>query len=662
MKNVLFFLIAAGVAGCAWSQESIPWKDGWAYRKTLEVTAATDTAPVEQAAVFTFSGCAKDDGSDIRLAGPDGGDVPFFPVRVGPGNCYTISFPASAGRVYLYYGNPSAGMPETGFTLKRGLLLETFARAIDRAETGEEMKTAIASTTGASPLGRGFFATIWDASNPFTPEGNIFKKYTGWFHLEKPETMSFGTTSTGPSCILIDDAVVASWFGWHWAEGFIRPEHAGTVSLEAGLHRLTYWHMAKPGWVMSVAAVKPAGTDRFKTIPPDFFLPLVFAKSVKIEKAGGGTVPEFEWENTNYLSVEGRELLTFRFRDAGLAGTDIADRRWDFGDGQTGSGAEVLHTYLKAGFHTVTLAVRDKSGTSATVALRVKVEQAYGNLQLQPREGRVYLDEFSGWDLKKHDSEHLFLLAGIYAFYDLPERELACREVLRTRNLSPEEKTKTDFIAADLAARVGQPAEAERIYRDILKGTLLPEALLQLGLLYLDTDRPDKVQETARILLAIKDLQKPLKRNGEICLADSFRMAGETVKAKEIYDRLTNKERMIAQNGNWAQQVIYYLKNNDWPTAFDRLNKWQDEVPAAKLTGHWSVLFARACMLKKDYRRGIRELDIFMKNTPGKENPYLAWGLYLSAEIYRAKGDNQKADEFMKRLRTDFPGSPLSLK
>jgi hypothetical protein len=51
-------------------------------------------------------------------------------------------------------------------------------------------------------------------------------------------------------------------------------------------------------------------------------------------------------------------------------GSNITTWNWDFGDGQTGSGARVIHPYA-AGCYTVTLTVIDGDGASAATTLRV---------------------------------------------------------------------------------------------------------------------------------------------------------------------------------------------------------------------------------------------------------------------------------------------------
>jgi PKD repeat protein len=65
--------------------------------------------------------------------------------------------------------------------------------------------------------------------------------------------------------------------------------------------------------------------------------------------------------------------LTCTFNGAGSSDPDghIASHAWNFGDGMTGSGASVSHTYLTGGTYSVTLTVTDNAGATSTYAQTV---------------------------------------------------------------------------------------------------------------------------------------------------------------------------------------------------------------------------------------------------------------------------------------------------
>jgi len=70
--------------------------------------------------------------------------------------------------------------------------------------------------------------------------------------------------------------------------------------------------------------------------------------------------------------------LTVRFDGSGSSGGDnepIVDYAWDFGDGTTGSGMVVSHTYPSAGDYYVSLTVTNACGRSDTSTQCVRVTE-----------------------------------------------------------------------------------------------------------------------------------------------------------------------------------------------------------------------------------------------------------------------------------------------
>jgi PKD repeat protein len=84
---------------------------------------------------------------------------------------------------------------------------------------------------------------------------------------------------------------------------------------------------------------------------------IVMTNSAPVANAGGP-----------YSSAEGSPI-TFDGTASTDPDNDIVSYAWDFGDGETGSGPTVQHTYANAGAYTVTLTVTDDDGvTSQTTA------------------------------------------------------------------------------------------------------------------------------------------------------------------------------------------------------------------------------------------------------------------------------------------------------
>ena len=88
---------------------------------------------------------------------------------------------------------------------------------------------------------------------------------------------------------------------------------------------------------------------------------------------GGGGGDDKPTEPTLEASAsfsQQNDALTVIF-DAGNSSGTIASYLWDFGDGTTGAGKSVSHSYAVAGSYTVTLTVSDEAGATARQSISV---------------------------------------------------------------------------------------------------------------------------------------------------------------------------------------------------------------------------------------------------------------------------------------------------
>jgi len=660
MKNSVLYCFAvyslfSGYAFCD------VWLNGWEYRAQINCSTQKDTAPVEHSALIKIYCPAKDDGSDIRITDEKGKEVAFFLVQAGPGNKYEISFPISEKTYYIFWGNTDAKKTEYDYRPKRGILLEVYARHTDKADTVDDCKKIIEDSVQEKYLvGRIVRKMIWDGINPVTATNRFVRVYTGYFYSFQKETIVFGTTSTGPSLIFVDGKYVASWTGWHWIEAFIRPEHSGSIELEPGLHKIVYYHLESPGWVYAVGAMKKQEEQQFKVIPEDFFLPLSEGKITDIKKLNQQITSSFDWKNINYLNREKWELLTFQFTDTSTSKNNIVSYQWDFGDGQKSNQKNPSHTYLIKKTYDVKLTTADNNGNSDTISMKVKAEQDYSALVIPPKSYKEYIDEFEGFDLRTLPEEELFALADIFNSYNVVEKEFECYNELKNRNLEQSQQIKVAYIAADLAKETKKYNEAEQIYKKIISEKNLPDAKLNLGFLYLETGDIEKAEQTFGLLASDNQVELQIRRSATIGLGDAARYKTDTKNASKFYESVMPDTQVERKTGVYSQQVLFYLKKNDFSTAIEKLTLWADEIPTAKIKGNWSILFARANILKKDYEKAMREIETFLKISSSTDNPYYGWAVYLKGEIYLDKGEKEKAREIFEKVMESFSTTQIA--
>lgn len=99
-------------------------------------------------------------------------------------------------------------------------------------------------------------------------------------------------------------------------------------------------------------------------------------------------------------SASATETVAKNF-DGSASKGDISSYSWDFGDGSTGSGAKVSHTYSTKGTYTVTLTVIGSDGTTETTNQTVKVSGKTDFQHRDFREETVYFmmtDRFADGD------------------------------------------------------------------------------------------------------------------------------------------------------------------------------------------------------------------------------------------------------------------------
>jgi len=631
MKKILLFLFIFLISfgGNPLSAKDW-WNENWQFRKVVEITLPVKKIEGEKAAVLNFTGKALENGQDIRVIDENDQEIPYFLVSAGPGNKYQVSFPAEGGKYFIYYGNQEAQKVSHHWKPKAGLLLSIYKRKGPPGYSQKNPKKVIEESRNGELIGRSFWKKVWDRGNPFGPQKEVVRIYNGYFSCQRADQYFFATSSAGPSFLLIDDKLVASWPGWHRAEPFVRPEHSGSIHLDKGIHQLTYAQIGRKHQEISVAAIKLRNKKRFIVIPERFFIPFSEARIIKTERLGKNLAADFEWENTHYLRREKWELLTFEFRDNSSADRKIVEWEWDFGDGQKSNLENPDHTYLLPGIYPVSLSVKDENGETDKISMKVKIEQDYAKIRLSSLGYKKYLKEFKKFDLEKLGDKELAILGNIFLSYDQLDNAYLCC------------KKEISLASAELAIKTKRYPEAGKIYREILQKEYLPEVALKLANLEVEMGKLDSAEKEFAKIKADKNASAQTKRKAEIGFGDLCRIRGNYEGAKEIYEKLTDNKLFAAKNGAYAQSVLYYLKEKDFSSALEKLTLWGEEIPLVKLQGSWSILKARAYTLEKDYKKALKELEVFQKICPEKENPYLKISISQSAELEEKLGNAKR--------------------
>ncbi len=324
--------------------------------------------PVPDAALcaeFRIDARPRESEAGVLLFLPDGGLLPgrypVVDVRDAAGNplpsqliwhnpseglALACGVPAAGDRVRVFVRGMATAPARPPAVLKPGLLLCT--------RPGEATLPAAQRLAAGWPPGADCRVRavpyIGHRENPLGPDDNYISWYSGWFRLEREETIYFGTVSDEGSELQLDGRPVASWPGLHTRQEGAQGQFGRNVALTAGWHRLDYFHFEAQG-AQEMMAVFRRGRDGSlpEQIPTEFF---AHSGSASLESLAYRDGRRAAWvdghqQAASYLWLGEVPVNQYRLRaetgsdEAGLACA------WEFAGGQTLQGRTC--TWLVAG-------------------------------------------------------------------------------------------------------------------------------------------------------------------------------------------------------------------------------------------------------------------------------------------------------------------------
>lgn len=226
----------------------------------------------------------------------------------------------------------------------------------------------------AEPLGAVVEPRIYSGWNPLGPNPGSLHVFEGVLRISRPGRYTFCTASTDASFLEIDGKPVVAWPGSHDVWGGLRGERAGSIDLDAGLHRITYLHANSRGSCYSLAGWRtPGGEKKFSPIPANAYAPTLRAKIGPRLDDYGRKIPDFSWLLEEMLTEEGQKLQLYFVSVSPQVGTEI--RSVDWGDG-TRTGKTLTHAYFKPGNYVITVRTDDDRKISHKMELRYRFGQS----------------------------------------------------------------------------------------------------------------------------------------------------------------------------------------------------------------------------------------------------------------------------------------------
>ena len=292
----------------------------------------------------------------IYLQIPDGGLLPARPVievrdAAGrpleslllwhtPADALGLVFrpPAASGDGVTVYLRPGSGAPAkpARTTLKPSLFAFTRSGSAS-LDNARRMATEWPPARDAfgGPVER--IGIRW---NPFGPDDHFSSWFTGWFRLDARETLYLATISDEGSEVHLDGSLLVAWPGRHTRRAGVKGEYGKEVTLDAGWHRIDYFHFEVDG-DQEMCLVWRRGRDRSDVLP-------VFMEGNAWGRTGRAEVRRMVYADgrvagwveghlqaEDYLWTGSQPVHRHRLVCRGVGSGDGAAITWQFGDGAT---------------------------------------------------------------------------------------------------------------------------------------------------------------------------------------------------------------------------------------------------------------------------------------------------------------------------------------
>lgn len=649
------------------------WNGKWSYRRTLMVKPAATNLPGDDVAyaVIPTGGKICPDGRDVRVLGPDLRPRPFWIMFTGPGDLLKIAFVTSGSkqqRYYVYYGNPQAQMPEQTWRPRRGVLLETWQyRGGPIGSLGGIRRTF----ARAKPLiGRAFVPSIFLGHNIFGPQDRTCNLYTGYLICPVNGQYTFATSSNDASFVLLNDQLVVSWPGKHnWVAN---ARHKGTVNLDKGLGKLTYYHVNAGGRGGAVAAWREPSGKRIWPILPRDFAPVGTSALGPLRQQGRSLVADFTFQIAGQAGLGDRNIYRYKFIALGAADKIGTKVQWDFGDGQTATEqVTVEHVFLKEGFSDVSLTIK-RGGAASTITNRVYVTADWPNAAvIKPDPLAPYARKIAGYNFGSLPP------TALAAAMELLEKAGRFRQSLSVAETVVQKEDLTDYgqtliecmdRAGDLLLDHYQsPARAvdlylsafEKVRSEELKISLVSRAC-QIILQWLD--RPKVAGELLEAFLS--QATQESEGNGNIrqlrlVLGDLNLHLGRGDRAEYFYRLAGNTaddDKLLLRTGAYSRTVEDYLSRKEYHAAKQLLDRWENEYPTQRLAGYSSYLRGKLYIgMEQHHRAGTICKAAAGANPDGR---YAGKLLLLAVRAYSLGNDRPAAALVAQTLRERYPNSP----
>ena len=642
MRRQAAILVTVGFGAILWLAASARGEDAWAkqrcaYRRPVMVYWDSDNAVGGEIAVVEFltAGHSKTDGGDVCVTTADGKEVDSRVLMVGPGDSVRVVFDLSPGvqQYDIYFGNPEAPPAQdiSTFQIARGLLLE--ARKWNGQACDKAADLAPDWNAGGPILGRTMVDLPFIAGNPLGEVPNTLRRYGGELSVPQDGLYTFAAATSAWGALYIDGQPLLYAAGLTPHADFQQTLYLG------GFYDLT-----------SVAWRLPGAAD-FTTISRADFGIVSHARPGDLESRDGRPLADFSAENEACCPCDDEVTNRYTFT---AAGADAA-AQWDFGDGQTATGATVDHVYLSDGTYTVRIRQRGDEESS-----RLAAHQDWTD-QMDPSIDPV-------WAQAK--------IVGDYAIDRIPASELGVATLMEAEAQNwpvadrmaarlAREKSHGDAGIADallalkkIAGNQSDWQTAARVWALVpVDSDLQPQAAIDEAqwLVWRGADFDRAAARLGELAAARPDNPQIQQAFGEALVLDQ-----QAERGAKILNSLSvagDPRRRPAISGAFARTMEYYLDQWDADSAQEAWDKWDAADPTAFLEGYSVLLRVRLMALRHIPQPAAKVAEAFATAMP--DSPYSPELLDTAAKLLETI-DPAKSKQLRDLLAEKYPEDPLS--
>jgi PKD repeat protein len=650
---VFFGVLLAGVdvGRAAWFDAA------WPYRRPITVTWDAEHATgIELAtAEFYTAGHALADGRDIRVATDDGKLVASHILMNGPGDRIRLVFSLQKDvkKYAVYFGNPNPVSPSQGLDdvqYHAGLMMQT--RIWNGGPVGDFDQIVRTWDRSGPVIGETMIERPFLGFNPFGEQDRTISKIIGSLFVPFDGDYVFAMSVVHDGALFLDgQPLLFAPIG----PGDTR--YHTTIHLNRGQHDFLLYHVNTGGDMRFTVGWQRPDMAKVDVISRDSF-GVVFGTQIgALEQHDKTFLASFSVEQLGECFFADRYSFRYRFAAESVADSPIK-YRWDFGDGQTSTGAQLDHVYLSSGVYPVRLTAT-VGGNSDTQTSKIVVERNYLKIITTVENSPQDLSRVvAGYDLNAIPPSDLSRVIMLHLAAGELDSAASVADYMAAKKTHPDHNADANcLVTLEKALIDGGQADAavamwDHVQSDSdLWARAVPHAA-ELALWW--TGDFDKA---VRLLKSAGDSSDPVVRRlyGQALVLDGRVDEGTKVLLDVPAQGPLN--RQAALSGAAARSVEFFITEGDPQSGEDAWNSWQAKYPAEFVQGYSVVLRVKLMELRHEPAAAAKVAEAFATAVP--QSSYAPQLLDRAAKLMTTI-DPARSKELRERLKEKYPEDPLS--